>query len=639
MKMRNIFKIFSIVFVLLLTLTLIACGESDKDIAASVDELILALPADVTLADEDLILDARAAYAELTEEQKALVEKLSVLEAAELKLDDLYKAADVVQKIQALPADLKFAHKQLVVNARTLYDTLTAAQKALVTNYSLLQEKEAALAVLEQEILDQEAADVVQALISALPIVSLLELSDEEDVVAAREAYDELTEVQKALVANYEKLTSLEAQIVLLKDLAQKALDQAAAAEVDLMISQLPALLLLEDKPLVVAAREAYDALTEVQKSYSVNLSLLVRREERIANLELAQPVVDLIANLPDELVASDEAAVLAARAAYDALPVVVKELVPNLGRLELKEEELLMILDPDLGALMQAMKVVPKQILDDYVLPTNDGAITWSYKGDPYEGYDLITGEVTDVPYAVKVATLVATVGEKQAEVEVNFGLLEEGQTPIFYALTKPAGGNVSEGHSTYETQLEDVGFGGVRIIVGDKVFFITKDAYIPLSGTEANEVIDRATLRPLGMAGEEDLNNLALKKGVPIIYGGAGALYHNTGDVAITFDPSDAYGRCNNPSLGFGKIIFKLNEDGTHTVQPSLAVHGDNDSRGSVGLMTITLEPGDMLWTPHSYEVDYSNNGNGTWLNQNHNGILLPTTIIRVDKYKLID
>lgn len=63
---------------------------------------------------------------------------------------------------------------------------------------------------------DHQAAAAVDALIAALDLETLT-LEDEEAVIAAREAYDALTELQKTLVTKLEDLVALEAKIQDLK--------------------------------------------------------------------------------------------------------------------------------------------------------------------------------------------------------------------------------------------------------------------------------------------------------------------------------------------------------------------------------------------------------------------------------------
>ncbi|MBQ6819378.1 MAG: carbohydrate-binding protein [Clostridia bacterium] len=135
----------------------------------------------------------------------------------------------------------------------------------------------------EEEPTDQEIADEVIAKIDALNVQSL---EDASAVAAARRAYDGLTDAQKDLVTNLQKLTDAEAKIDELKAQAdQEAIDKAAAKAVQDQIDELN-VQSLDDKPAVVAARTAYDGLTDTQKDLVTNLQKLVDAEAKIAQLE-----------------------------------------------------------------------------------------------------------------------------------------------------------------------------------------------------------------------------------------------------------------------------------------------------------------------------------------------------------------
>ena len=97
-----------------------------------------------------------------------------------------------------------------IANTRDAYDALTDAQKALVTNYDVLLAAEERLAQLQQQAADQAAAKAVMDQIAAIGTVTL----DSADAIArAREAYNGLTDAQKALVVNYDELTAADKQL------------------------------------------------------------------------------------------------------------------------------------------------------------------------------------------------------------------------------------------------------------------------------------------------------------------------------------------------------------------------------------------------------------------------------------------
>ena len=129
---------------------------ADKAAAAAVDALILAIE-DVTLESENAITEAREAYDALSEAQKAFVENLAVLGAAEAALEALKKeaadkaAADEVEALIAAIGEVTLEKENAISAARTEYELLTAEQKNLVENYAVLTAAEAALAQLKEE--------------------------------------------------------------------------------------------------------------------------------------------------------------------------------------------------------------------------------------------------------------------------------------------------------------------------------------------------------------------------------------------------------------------------------------------------------------------------------------------------------
>jgi hypothetical protein len=139
-------------------------------------------------------------------------------------------------------------------------------------------------------------------MIDEFPVLTAITLSDEADIVAARTAYNALTPAQQALVNNYQELVDAEAKIAALK---QAVIDNAAANVVIDMIDEFPVLtaITLSDEADIVAARTAYDALTPAQQALVTNYQELVDAEAKIAALK--QAVIDeAAANIVVEMIA-----------------------------------------------------------------------------------------------------------------------------------------------------------------------------------------------------------------------------------------------------------------------------------------------------------------------------------------------
>lgn len=176
----------------------------------------------VTLESKRLIEAAEAAYAALTDTQKALVTNYDVLTAARTAYDALVQAdaddeaaAQVVMGKIAAIGTVTLDSEAAIQEARAAYDALTAAQKNRVTNLSVLTNAEAALAALQKQAADEAAADAVDALIDAIGDVTL---EKEDQIIAARDAYNALTSDQKRLVTKLSALTEAEAQLSVLKN-------------------------------------------------------------------------------------------------------------------------------------------------------------------------------------------------------------------------------------------------------------------------------------------------------------------------------------------------------------------------------------------------------------------------------------
>lgn len=388
--------------------------DNANDVVAAID----ALPAEaeLTLEDAGAVAAARQSYDALGENSKAAVTNLDKLTAAEAKIAELQaakEAADaaaeklaadtaaaepVIAAINELPAvaELTLEDKEDAANARLAYTALTDDQKALVTNLETLEAVEAKLDELqaEKDAADQAAAEKLAAdtaaanaaaeKVSALPAADAMTLetieADKAKIEEARNAYEALTDDQKALVseetvaaleAAEEKLAANEAEKKAIEDAEKAAAEKAekdakAAATVEKLIKALPKNMTVDNlddvKESVESVRDAYNDLTEDQKALVKNADKLEEAEAKIAELEAekkaieekyaadkaeAEKVEDQIAALPAaedmtvETIEADKAAIEAAREAYDALTEDQKALVDEdaVADLEAAEE------------------------------------------------------------------------------------------------------------------------------------------------------------------------------------------------------------------------------------------------------------------------------------------------------------
>ena len=179
----------------------------------------------------------------------------------------------------------------------------------MVGNYNTLTDAEAALAVVN--------------LINA--IGSPITAASQSAIDAARNAYDNLTDDQKALVGNLSALTDAEAALAVVNQIA-------AIGEVT-----------LSSGSTIADVRTAYDALTGDQQALVGNYATLTAAEAAYNTLvtdhAAANAVVNLINAIGSPITAADQTAIEDARAAYDALTDTQKGYVTNYSALTNAED------------------------------------------------------------------------------------------------------------------------------------------------------------------------------------------------------------------------------------------------------------------------------------------------------------
>ena len=193
---------------------------------------------------------------------------------------------------------------------------MTETQKALVTNYETLTAAQTRYAELkaaaDQAIADQVAADAVKEKINAIGEVEYTDACKAK-IDEASDAYDALTETQKALVTNYETLTAAQTRYAELKAAADQAIaDQAAADAVKEKINAIGKVeYTAESKAKIDDARTAYDALTQAQQTLVENYATLTAAEDTYAALmpETGDPDEPEHPDSPGEPAPSDSSA------------------------------------------------------------------------------------------------------------------------------------------------------------------------------------------------------------------------------------------------------------------------------------------------------------------------------------------
>ena len=198
---------------------------------------------------------------------------------------DVIAANEVIALINELPGidELTLYDKDKVEAARTAYEALTERQQTLVNNLDILENAETRISEIEADQAAEEQANTFKATYVDIlnKNVDTIEISDKDAVEAALTAYGELPERTQL------KLTD---EKILLNGLLAKISELEAIESVITAINDLPTgdELTLEDKAAVVAARSAYEQLTEGQKG-SIEQEILQKlelAESKITDLE-----------------------------------------------------------------------------------------------------------------------------------------------------------------------------------------------------------------------------------------------------------------------------------------------------------------------------------------------------------------
>ena len=177
--------------------------------------------------------------------------------------------------------------------ASDAFEALTEAQKALVTNEQTLRnaitQYNELKAAADQAAADQQAADTVIGLINEIGTVEYTD-GCKVKIDAASNAFEALTEAQKALVTNEQTLRNAIDRYNELKAAAdQAAADQQAADAVIGLINDIGAVEYTEAcKAKIDAASDAFEALTEDQKALVTNEQTLTDAIARYNELKAA---------------------------------------------------------------------------------------------------------------------------------------------------------------------------------------------------------------------------------------------------------------------------------------------------------------------------------------------------------------
>ena len=310
-------------------------GAYDQE---GLNELKNAYDAAVKAIDEATVSDTKAEPKE-NGAWKAEQTGETSLATVKTKAQKDQEAADAVKAlIDKIPAveDITEDDLAVVKAAKDAFEALTDDQKAKLDEATKkkLTDAETALA---EELADAEEADKVDDIINGLPENGKITPDDEDDIKAAREAYEELTENQKKKVdpEAKKKLEDAEKALELAKA-KEEAKDELSDYRDSIDENQYDEDGLKElDKAKTAGEKAIEKAATQEELEKALNdakkaLDDVKTKEEK--DKEAADAVSKEISKLPEsgKVAATDKDAIEKARKAYDALTDDQKKNVPE---------------------------------------------------------------------------------------------------------------------------------------------------------------------------------------------------------------------------------------------------------------------------------------------------------------------
>lgn len=338
-------RIISVLFIAILALVLIGCGDKLSEEVIEINDFVDTLPEEITIELEGDINRVIELYDNLSSEEKKEVTNYRKLMEAKSQVNDLkdqIAAQVIIDLVAGLNKEVTLDDETKYLDIKARLDAATTKVLAKITNKATFESMYTEYLELKDgpTAEDQNKALAVDNLIQALP--EAVTIADKDQIAAARDAYTTLNEEQKALVNKLNVLKEKELEIVALENAVE---DKEKAEAVDTLIEALPEVVKIADKDQIEDARDAYRALTEDQKAFVEKLTLLEEKELEYANLineanDNANEVINLINEIPSPVKASDKTAIDAARSAYDSLTEYEKTLVNNYNVLGEKENE-----------------------------------------------------------------------------------------------------------------------------------------------------------------------------------------------------------------------------------------------------------------------------------------------------------
>lgn len=225
---------------------------------------------------------------------------------------------EVVDAINAI-GEVTENSKAAIENAEALYEALPEEYKSSVTNYETLT---TARATYEKILADKAETAKINAVISLIDLIGDVTENSLEDITAAEEAYNALTDAQKARVTNADTLTAARAAYD--KLMADKASVEATIKAIN-DIGEVT----LDSKGKIESAEALYNALSDDLKAKVTNYETLTSARAAYDDLVKVDNVIKAIDAI-GEVTKDSQEAIENAETLYNALSDELKAKVTN---------------------------------------------------------------------------------------------------------------------------------------------------------------------------------------------------------------------------------------------------------------------------------------------------------------------
>lgn len=212
--------------------------------------------------------------------------------------------------------------------------------------------------------------------VATLPAVEDVTLAAKQTILST--ISDAENEYKK--IKSMEYIRAVSGQHFKVTTIKQRLNDLEAVEPVQQLIEALPSKenLSLKDQTTYEQAQAAYDALTAQQQALVKNVAILKEAATLFKYIDAVNEVEEAIKALPNDSSLSDEAAILAVRKAYDALPETVKTFIVSYEKLMIAEAQLKSLKNikavnvlfaalPEVTALVEADQIRIKQAREAY--------------------------------------------------------------------------------------------------------------------------------------------------------------------------------------------------------------------------------------------------------------------------------